>query len=157
MPGSGFVQLRHSPARAGRAAPARVRQRIDTGADRNAQPSAPQRVAHVVRAPPLLRQPQDETEHERRRKPPPGGTRGMPVQREPATRVGERRGRVPCRKAPAGTAIVDTPAPMRHMACDAAERLGFEKIVNETLDKPRRLKLQLAAPAPKAAPTLPSF
>ncbi len=34
-------------------------------------------------------------------------------------------------------------------ACDAAERLGFEKIVNETLDKPRRLKLQLAAPAPK--------
>ena len=37
-------------------------------------------------------------------------------------------------------------------ACDAAERLGFEKIVNETLDKPRKLKLQLAAPAPKAAP-----
>ena len=36
-------------------------------------------------------------------------------------------------------------------ACDAAERLGFEKIVNETLDKPRRLKLQLAAPAPKIA------
>ncbi len=34
-------------------------------------------------------------------------------------------------------------------ACDASERLGFEKIVNETLDKPRRLKLQLAAPAPK--------
>ncbi len=34
-------------------------------------------------------------------------------------------------------------------ACDASDRLGFEKIVNETLDKPRRLKLQLAAPAPK--------
>ncbi|PQV63850.1 DNA polymerase-3 subunit gamma/tau [Abditibacterium utsteinense] len=34
-------------------------------------------------------------------------------------------------------------------ACDAADRLGFEKIINETLDKPRHLKLQLAAPAPK--------
>jgi hypothetical protein len=39
-------------------------------------------------------------------------------------------------------------------ACDAAERLGFEKVVNETLDKPRRLKLQLAAPAPKAQPKI---
>ncbi|HEX9998268.1 MAG TPA: hypothetical protein VGB45_14105, partial [Abditibacterium sp.] len=39
-------------------------------------------------------------------------------------------------------------------ACDAAERLGFEKIVNETLDRPRKLKLQLAAPAPKAAPVV---
>lgn len=36
-------------------------------------------------------------------------------------------------------------------ACDAAERLGFEKIVNETLDKPRKLQLRLAAPAPKVA------
>jgi hypothetical protein len=34
-------------------------------------------------------------------------------------------------------------------ACDASDRLGFEKIINETLDKPRRLKLQLAVPAPK--------
>jgi DNA polymerase-3 subunit gamma/tau len=34
-------------------------------------------------------------------------------------------------------------------ACDAAERLGFEKVVNETLDKPRRLKFQLAMPKPK--------
>jgi DNA polymerase-3 subunit gamma/tau len=39
-------------------------------------------------------------------------------------------------------------------ACDAAERLGFEKVVNETLDRPRRLKLQLAPPPPKIEPVI---
>ena len=35
-------------------------------------------------------------------------------------------------------------------ATEASKRLPFEDKINETLDKPRRLKLQLAAPAPPA-------
>ena len=37
-------------------------------------------------------------------------------------------------------------------ATEASKRLPFEDKINETLDKPRRLKLQMAAPAPPPAP-----
>ena len=39
-------------------------------------------------------------------------------------------------------------------ATEASKRLPFEEKINETLDKPRRLRLQMAAPAPpkEAAP-----
>ncbi len=41
-------------------------------------------------------------------------------------------------------------------ATEASKRLPFEEKINETLDKPRRLRLQMAAPAPKveAAPEI---
>ena len=40
-------------------------------------------------------------------------------------------------------------------ATEASKRLPFEDKINETLDKPRHLKLQLAAPAPKAPEVAP--